>query len=82
MLLNQEVRFPLWWRFAGVGFVDAGNVFPAVRDISLRELKAGAGFGIRIDSPVGLVRVDYGLALERDAGEPRGRFFLSLGQAF
>ncbi len=36
----------------------------------------------RIDSPVGLVRVDYGVAAERTAGEPNGRLFLSLGQAF
>ncbi|MYD69336.1 MAG: BamA/TamA family outer membrane protein [Acidobacteria bacterium] len=82
VILNQEVRLPLWWRFAGVGFVDAGNVFPSVGDISLRDLKAGAGLGIRIDSPVGLVRIDYGLALQHAEGEPRGRLFLSLGQAF
>ena len=82
VILNQEVRFPLVWRLSGVGFVDAGNVFRSVRDISLRELGVGTGFGLRIESPVGLVRIDYGWALGRTAGEPRGRFFLSLGQAF
>lgn len=82
LVLNQEMRFPLVWRLGGVGFVDAGNVFRSVRDISLRELRVGTGFGLRIDSPVGLVRVDYGLAVKRAPGEPRGRFFLSLGQAF
>ena len=82
LILNQEARFPLGWRLAGVAFVDAGNVFPSVRDIALRNLKVGAGFGLRIETPVGLVRLDYGLPFERDVDEPRGRVFVSLGQAF
>ena len=82
LILNQEARFPLGWRLAGVAFVDAGNVFPSVRDIALRDLKIGTGFGLRIETPVGLVRLDYGLPFERDVDEPRGRVFVSLGQAF
>ena len=82
LILSQEARFPLWWRIAGVGFVDAGNVFASVRDISLRELRLGAGLGLRFDTPVGLLRVDYGLGLKRTPGRSRGRVFVSLGQAF
>ena len=82
LILSQEARFPLWWRIAGVGFVDAGNVFASVRDISLRELRLGAGLGLRFDTPVGLLRVDYGLGLEQTPGRSRGRVFVSLGQAF
>ena len=68
LMLSQEVRFPLSRRIAGVGFVDAGNVFASVRDISLRELWLGAGLGLRFDTLVGLLRVDYGLGLERTPG--------------
>ncbi len=83
LILNQEARFPIGWRLAGVGFVDAGNVFPSVRDIALRELRISAGFGLRVDAPVGLVRLDYALPLARGTDEePRGRLFVSLGQAF
>ena len=82
LLLNQEARFPLGWLLHGVGFVDAGNVFRSVRGIALRDLRIGAGFGLRIDTPVGLVRLDYGFPLDRGPDEPRGRVFLSLGQAF
>ena len=82
LILSQEARFPLWRRIAGVGFVDAGNVFASVRDISLRELRLGAGLGLRFDTPVGLPRVDYGLGLRRTPGRSRGRVFVSLGQAF
>lgn len=82
LILNQEVRVPLWKRFGAVGFIDAGNVFRSVRTVSLRDLRVGAGFGLRFQSPVGLLRLDYGFALPRRPDEPRGRFFVSLGQAF
>ena len=82
LILNQEIRAPIARRVRGVGFVDAGNVFESVRAFTLRGLKTSAGVGLRIESPIGVVRLDYGLALQRAANEPRGRFFFSLGQAF
>ncbi len=82
LVTNQEARFPLFWRFTGVGFVDAGNVFRSVGDMALRDLRIGAGLGVRIDTPVGLVRLDYGIPLRREPNDPRGRAFVSLGQAF
>jgi outer membrane translocation and assembly module TamA len=82
LIANQEARFPIYKWIRGVGFVDAGQVFPRVRDISLGQLKAGVGFGLRVDTPVGLVRIDFGAPLSRQPGEPRGRWYFSLGQAF
>ena len=82
LVLNQEARFPLGRRLAGVGFVDAGSVFRSVRDLALRGLRVGAGLGLRIDTPAGLVRIDYGIPLAKGPDEPRGRAFVSLGQAF
>ena len=49
---NQEVRFPIYSWFQGVGFFDAGNVFPKVRDVSFSSLERGAGIGLRINSTV------------------------------
>ena len=80
--LKQEVRFPIAWWFRGVGFVDAGNVFATLGDVALGDLKVGAGLGLRVDTPFALLRFDYGFALNRDPGAPKGRFFFSLGQAF
>ena len=82
VVLNQEVRFPLWSLFGGVGFLDAGNVFPTVRDVSFRELKVGTGLGLRAETPVGLFRVDVGFPLSRAEDDPVARWFFSLGQAF
>ena len=93
LVLNQEARFPIVWRFRGVGFLDVGNVFETPGDISFAGMAVGIGLGLRVESPVGLLRFDYGFALTRDQlhpipapGEPdtrpRGRFFFSIGQAF
>jgi len=82
MILNQEIRIPVAWRFHAVGFLDAGNVFDRISSISLRSLKVSAGIGLRVESPIGLVRLDYGFPFERFEHEPAGRFFFSLGQAF
>ena len=82
VVLNQEARMRLWPRVGVVGFVDAGNVFRSAREVALRDLAASAGLGLRVESPLGLVRLDYGFTLRRRPGAPPGGFFVSLGQAF
>lgn len=82
LVLNQEIRFPLYGRLRGVGFVDAGNVFPSFRDLSLRALEVGVGGGLRVETPFGLVRVDFGMPVPKPPEAPVGRWFFSIGQAF
>lgn len=82
LVLNQEVRFPIYKWVRGVGFIDAGNVFKLARDLRPFDLEAGAGFGLRIDTPFGMARIDYGMPLTRRGLEPFGRWYFSLGQAF
>ena len=82
VVLNQEIRFPVWSIFGGVGFLDAGNVFSTPREVSLRKLRVGTGFGLRAETPVGLFRVDIGFPLSRTADDPLARWFFSLGQTF
>jgi outer membrane protein assembly complex protein YaeT len=87
VILNSELRLPLWRDLGLVGFLDAGNVFGVVNDINLGQLRAGAGFGLRYKSPVGPIRVDLGfklgtlqmLGLKR---EHRVALHVSIGQAF
>ncbi|MPZ18033.1 MAG: BamA/TamA family outer membrane protein [Luteitalea sp.] len=82
LLINQELRFPIYRWVRGVGFVDAGNVFDAFSDLSL-DLEVGVGAGLRIDTPFALFRVDVGVPLTRDVdGRRRPRLYFSLGQAF
>ena len=82
VVMNQELRFPIYKMFRGVVFFDAGNVYSRLKDLNPLRLRTGAGFGLRIDTPVGLIRVDYGLNLKPRTGEPRSTIFFSLGQAF
>jgi outer membrane protein assembly factor BamA len=82
LLLNQEIRFPLYRWVRGVGFVDAGNVFRRASDLSLTNLEAGAGFGLRIDTPFALLRIDFGLPLTGREPEPVGRWYFAIGQTF
>ncbi len=81
-VINNELRVPLLSIFDGVVFSDIGNVFPRVTDFSLSDLRKTAGVGLRARTRWFLLRGDYGLLLDRRAGETRGRFYFSLGQAF
>lgn len=59
LVLNAEVRFPIWKYFSGAVFVDAGRVFERAGDVSLRDLHVDAGAGVRFTMhPSILVRVD------------------------
>ncbi len=82
LVINNEVRFPLIWLFDGVGFVDVGNVFLHAQDFSFSDLRKDGGFGLRMRTPWFLLRLDYGVPLDRKPGESRSRLFFSIGQAF
>ncbi len=80
VVLNQELRFPIFRWVHAAGFIDAGNVFERARDLSFTDLAVGAGGGLRLQTPVGLVRVDFGVPVPRKA---RGvRVYFSFGQLF
>ena len=82
LVLNQEVRFPILGMFHGVGFIDAGNVFPRMGDLSFLDLKVGTGVGLRIDTPFGLFRFDFAAPLSGIDEDRKSRFFFSIGQVF
>lgn len=90
-ILNFELRYPLTQRLRFVPFYDVGNVFRRVSDFSFRRVTNTVGLGLRINTPIGPVGVDYGLLLDPPsyqsaAGalirQPRGVFHIRLGQSF
>jgi len=81
-ILNNEIRYPLFWIFDAVSFVDIGNVFPQVSDFRFSDLRSAGGFGLRVRNPFVVLRFDYGFKLDRRPGEKIGAFFFSIGQAF
>jgi outer membrane protein assembly factor BamA len=79
---TQEIRSPLFWRFGGAAFFDAGNVYPKVGNLNPFKLRYSPGFGLRVETPFVLIRMDLGFNLSPRADEPRHRFSFGIGQAF
>jgi outer membrane protein insertion porin family len=82
MLLNLELRVPIFGKLGGVVFSDNGNVYRRLEVIRLLNWRYNAGFGFRYETPLGPVRVDYGIKLNPRPTEPRGRLHVSLGHPF
>ncbi len=86
ILLNGELRVPVWGDFGAALFVDSGNVFNRATEMDLGELRGSAGVGVRYRSPIGPIRFDVGFKLDRRAVagrlEPGHAFHFSIGQAF
>jgi outer membrane protein assembly factor BamA/autotransporter translocation and assembly factor TamB len=81
-LLNEEMRFPIWRKLQGVVFADVGNVYRTLSDYTLSDLRECAGAGLRIMTPIGPFRLEYGQLLDRREGEDQGQLYFSIGQAF
>ena len=86
LVLNGELRFPVWKAVGAAVFVDGGNVFGRTEDFDLGNLRGSAGFGVRYRSPIGPVRLDFGFKMDRrfvgDTLEGRRAIHFSIGQAF
>jgi outer membrane protein assembly factor BamA/autotransporter translocation and assembly factor TamB len=83
LVLNQEARFPIFKWVRGVGFIDAGNVFDRTRDTSPSSLAGSIGAGLRLVTPVALLRVDYGKQVWGPGStNGSGRWYFGVGQTF
>ncbi|MEE8522776.1 MAG: outer membrane protein assembly factor [Thermoanaerobaculia bacterium] len=81
LVVNQELRFPVWESIRGVLFVDAGNVWQDAGDLGF-DFFTAAGLGLRVSTPVGLVRFDVALPLDRRPQDDRVKLYLGLGNVF
>ncbi|MGQ9707670.1 MAG: BamA/OMP85 family outer membrane protein [bacterium] len=79
---NLELRTPYLWRWVGlVGFFDFGQV-AGQQDLRLRGFEAGTGTGIRVRTPVGPLRLDWGKRLKSAPTGDWGRFYIGILHAF
>lgn len=80
---SLELRFPIWKRLAAALFIDAGQVDPEKGMVAPQFWKAGAGPGLRVKTPVGPLRLDFGYKVNPNPGERAlWALHLSLGEAF
>jgi outer membrane protein insertion porin family len=82
LLANLELRFPVSGAVGGSVFVDGGNVWPSWREVAIPAMRWGAGLGVRVETPAGPFRVEYGWKLDRRPGESPGELFFSFGNPF
>ncbi|MBI3321192.1 MAG: outer membrane protein assembly factor BamA [Candidatus Omnitrophica bacterium] len=69
--------------FKGSAFLDVGNVWRRVGDLG-ESYKAGTGVGLRVNTPIGPVRLDIGYPVSHlDLGEKRApRFHFNVSRSF
>ncbi len=83
LVINNELRFPLWGPLGGAIFSDTGNVFARVRDMKPGNITETVGFGLRLKTPVGPVKFDLGfLVVNKPSGVSRSHKHFTIGQTF
>ncbi|HKA21938.1 MAG TPA: POTRA domain-containing protein [Blastocatellia bacterium] len=83
LVINNELTFPLWGPLGGAVFSDTGNVFARIRDFTIGNMTETVGVGLRLKTPVGPIRFDYGfLVVNRPPGVSRSHKHFTVGQAF
>ncbi|MFP6865321.1 MAG: BamA/TamA family outer membrane protein [Roseibacillus sp.] len=66
----------------GVLFLDAGSLHRGHNAVITGDIKYAVGLGIRLDLPIGPVRIEYGYALNPENNEPAGALHFAIGSAF
>ena len=87
---STEVRVPLFGNFGGVVFLDGGNVWSEPWDFNFDDMRYDVGPGLRYNTPIGPLRVDFayqlnpidGLLVEGEPQKRRFRVHFSIGHAF
>lgn len=78
---NLEYTFPVMKNIKGAVFYDIGNVWSDIGDMG-KDFKSSVGLGVRVKTPIGPVKVDYGYGLDYDPGDKKGRFHFSMSRGF
>ena len=78
-----EYTIPIVDKVRAATFYDIGFVNEKAYDFATGGYNADFGFGLRLDLPIGPVRIDYGIPVKQDPAEnARGRFNFNVGYQF
>ncbi len=77
-----EIRQSLYKMIGAALFADIGNVWLRPKDFHFGDLRTSVGFGLRANTPIGILRLDYGINLQPKEDEPHEKLYFNMGQAF
>jgi len=84
-LASAEYTIPLVEVIKFAVFFDIGNVWADAADFGKDDLYSGYGIGFRVKTPIGPMKLDYGIPLETAPGEEEegdGKFYFSVSRGF
>ncbi len=79
---TAEVIIPINKKIRVLGFFDMGDVYTSDEDFDISTFRKGTGIGVRFESPLGLIRLDWGYKLDREEGEDADEFHFGIGALF
>jgi outer membrane protein insertion porin family len=77
-----EWTFPIIEKARGAVFYDTGFVNSGEWSFGFNHIASDIGIGLRLDLPIGPLRLDYGYPLQRDGYHGGGRFNFNVGYQF
>lgn len=77
-----EWRFPVYKFLNGGVFLDAGNVWESAREFSFERFRLSPGLGLRVNSPIGLARLDLAWNAQPKGVEKQVQLWFSMGYSF
>jgi outer membrane protein insertion porin family len=77
-----EWTFPIIEKARGAVFYDTGFVNSDQWSFGFNHIASDIGIGLRLDLPIGPLRLDYGYPLQRDGYHGGGRFNFNVGYQF
>jgi outer membrane protein assembly complex protein YaeT len=82
VLINFELEQALTPNWSAVAFVDALGSAAQLKDYPFAERLYTAGLGVRYQTLIGPIRMEYGHNLNPRPGDPRGTWQISIGYPF
>src|SRR5947208_6618138 len=77
-----EWTFPIIEKARGAVFYDTGFVNSDQWSFGFNHIASDIGIGLRLDLPIGPLRLDYGYPIQRDGYNGGGRFNFNVGYQF
>ncbi|CAN5352706.1 outer membrane protein assembly factor BamA [soil metagenome] len=77
-----EVTVPIIPRVRGAVFYDTGFVNAGSYDFGTQNIVSDVGVGLRLDLPVGPLKIDYGIPIQKGNNEGGGKVQFSVGYQF